>query len=515
MKKLLKALWKKIVAYPTSWKDYVTVGRWMIYKKLLIIVSVLIPVLAVALICFFSRQPAGAVPVFRESDAKLKLYSGQAVVLMNQGNQKIYAGQVAAGKYSGSGQLYSPSDGTLIYSGDFSEGKYSGQGSLYNGKQLLYEGGFLNGLYSGSGTLYSGSNVLYSGQFANGAYDGTGTLYEGKNILYSGQFAGGAYNGEGTLYANGVKRYEGGFKNGLYSGQGFLYTQGKLIYTGSFAQGKRDGQGVQTTPDGVKVYEGAFRNDCYDGEGKLYSGGGARLQFEGNFIQGKPGPSGSIYNARGQLLYSGAVYEGSVDYLSLLGIPVSTLQTEVKEVPEIYYGSGFVGYLYPELGFAFLTKYNYSADVPQNPEPPPLSGSESTASNPLSSGAIGGKDTSLFAKPEDNLVVNTLLVEERFFSLQMPENESPSAVKNNITGFEELMESRLARISYSSFRQCYQPRTAVRGDHLFEAPDLPETVEFTGKSFDQNEITYFYRTSDCTKDGVPWVIFCEKDKKNG
>ncbi|MVB09361.1 MORN repeat protein [Caprobacter fermentans] len=509
MKKLLKALWKKIVAYPTSWKDYVTVGRWMIYKKLLIIVSVLIPVLAVALICFFSRQPAGAVPVFRESDAKLKLYSGQAVVLMNQGNQKIYAGQVACGKYSGSGQLYSPSDGTLIYSGDFSEGKYSGQGSLYIGKQLLYEGGFLNGLYNGNGTLYSGSNVLFSGQFANGAYDGTGTLYEGKNILYSGQFAGGAYSGKGTLYANSVKVYEGGFENGLYSGQGSLYTQGKLIYTGGFAQGKRDGQGIQTTPDGVKIYEGAFRNDCYDGEGKLYSGGGARLQFEGNFIQGKPGPSGSIYNARGQLLYSGAVYEGSVDYLSLLGIPVSTLRTEVKEVPDIYYGSGFVGYLYQELGFAFITKYDYSTDSSQSG--PAM---KNTLSISTSSEIVSEADSSLFAKPEDNLVVNTLLVEERFFSLQMPENESPSAVKNNITGFEELMESRLARIPHSSFRQSYQPRTTIRGDHLFEALNLPEAAQFTGKSFDKDGVTYFYRTSDCTKDGVPWVIFCEKDKKN-
>lgn len=511
MKKLLQKLWNKIVAYPTSWKDYVTVGRWLIYKKLLIVLAVLISIAAVSLIYYFSHQPvAGVIPVFRESDEKLKVYSGQAIVLMNQGDQKIYAGQVAAGKYSGSGQLYSPSDGTLIYSGDFSEGKYAGQGSLYSGKQLLYEGGFLNGLYYGNGTLYSGSNVLYSGQFANGAYDGTGTLYEGKNILYSGQFAGGAYSGKGVLYANGVRLYEGEFENGLYSGQGSLYTQGKLIYTGGFAQGKRDGQGVQTTPDGAKVYEGSFRNDNYDGQGKLYSGSGARLQFEGNFIQGKPGPSGSIYNTRGQLLYSGAVYEGSVDYLSLLGVPVATLQTKVKEVPEIYYGSGFVGYLYQELGFAFITKYDYSADSSSSGP-----ATRKTSSNPASSETVSGADSSLFAKPEDNLVINTLLVEEQSFSLQMPAGKIASVPQNQITGFEELMESLLARLTYSSFRQSYQPKIVTRGDHLFEVPDLSETAGFNGKSFDQSDITYFYRTSDCTKDGAPWVVFCEKDKKNG
>lgn len=512
MKKLLQKIWKAIAAYPTSWKDYVSVGRWLIYKKLLIILSFLIVASVIILIYFFNHRPVSSVvPVFHESDEKLKIYSGQAVVLMNQGNQKIFEGQIAAGRYSGSGQLYSQSDGALIYSGDFSEGKYSGQGSLYGGKQLLYEGGFLNGFYNGKGTLYSGSNILYSGQFANGAYDGAGTLYEGKNILYSGQFSSGAYTGKGTLYQKGVKVYEGGFENGLYSGQGSLYTQGKLIYTGGFAQGKRDGQGVQTTPDGNKIYEGSFRCDCYDGQGKLYFSSGNRLQFEGNFIQGKPGPSGSLYNSRSQLLYSGAIYEGNVDYLSLLRVPVSTLLAEVKEVPEIYYGSGFVGYLYPELGFAFITKYDYTSSAATIPK---TTSSGNGTSSPVSSNISGESGSGLFAKPQDNLVVNTLLIEEQSFSLQMPVGDHPSIAKNGITGFEELMESRLARIRYPSFRKSYRPSVITQGDHLFEVTDLKERADFTGKSFDQNEITYFYRTSDCTKDGAPWVVFCENSKGN-
>lgn len=513
MKKLLQKLWKTIVAYPTSWNDYVPVGRWLIYKKLLILLVVIIlsaGFVVIFLFCF--RQPASTIPVFHESDEKLRVYSGQAIVLMDHSNQKIYTGQIAAGKYSGNGQLYSPSDGLLIYSGDFSEEKYSGQGNLYSGKQLLYEGSFLNGYYNGNGILYSGSDVLYSGQFANGFYDGTGTLYDGKNTLYSGQFSNGIYSGKGTLYQSGVKLYEGGFDNGLYSGQGFLYAKGKLVYTGSFVQGKKDGQGVQTSPDGTKIYEGSFHNDFYDGQGKLYSSSGTRLQFSGNFIQGKPGPSGSLYDAHGQLLYTGAIYEGSVDYLSLLGIPVSALQAEVKEVPLIYYGSGYVGFLYQQLGFAFITKYDYSANAASTA---PSSSLESSAASTVSSASSSESGVSLFAKAADNLVVNTLLVNEQDFSLQMPVGNFPSVSKSGISGFEELMESNLARIRNASFRPNYQPHIEIRGDHLFEAMMLPNTSGFVGKCFSQDEITYFYRTSDCTKDGTPWVIFCEKSVNNG
>ena len=49
---LLKKVWAVLTKYPDSWEDYIPIGRWMIYKRLPVLL-LLAALLAVVIFLFF------------------------------------------------------------------------------------------------------------------------------------------------------------------------------------------------------------------------------------------------------------------------------------------------------------------------------------------------------------------------------------------------------------------------------------------------------------------------------
>lgn len=492
--KLLKKLWALLTAYPDSWDDYYPLGhRWLVYKRLPFLLGIL---LAVALIWLLRPSAPQKIPEFFVDDPALKQYSGQAILKTPDGGV-IYRGQVAMGLRSGYGVELSTdgADERTAYEGGFLQGRYHGEGTLYspNGEKL-YEGAFQNGLYDGPGALYAAGKALYRGQFAQGLYNGLGTLYQGEEKLYEGSFLDGRYDGEGTLYGK----------------------DGELIYTGGFRRGGYDGQGVELSPDGEKLYEGGFRNGLRDGEGTLYSG--KRFRFQGVFTGGEPGPSGSLYNGQGQMLYSGPAYRGQPDYLALLGMPLAEMQTCVKEVPSIYYDQDEAGFLYRELGFAALARYDYSAldPTPSGGMPPILGGDGVQATPepaPFQQMLEQGFDTSLFSAPEDNLVAGTILVEGARLSGQIPADVIPVSGRAQ-SPFEAFMMSRVAGIADPMAMARFPAQAMKRGDHLYEVSGLSEIAPGQLDGIFRETIYYLWEAGAAQK-GTPPVILCSKAKFGG
>ncbi len=484
MKAILRKVWGALTAYPRSYDDYIGFGRWLVYKKLLVLLGCALLLLAGFGAWWLLRpEEPFTLPVFYELDDRLKTFSGEAV-LVDEQREVVYRGQVLNGLPSGQGRRFQPPGERLVYEGDFSGGRYDGLGKLYQDGELVYQGEFCEGDFSGSGTLYQGEELLYQGGFAHGLYSGSGSLFQKGRLVYRGGFLENLYHGEGTLYG----------------------ADGAAVYTGGFAYGQFEGEGTRFDPSGRAVYQGGFRNGLYDGTGCLYAEDG-RLSFQGSFVQGIPDRFGSLYNAQGQLLYEGNIREGKPDFLELLGLPIPEVCERVRELPVLYYGGGYVGYLYQELGFACISRYDYTGFRTLAPADlyPGLTGEE---------GPPEPDSPSLFAQPADNLVANTLLVTGAQFFMQVPDRgvllEQPE-----MTGFAAFLESRLAGIDDPLRWEDSPARTVQRGDHLYEVVDLPERAEYNGVRRFRNGISYLYREQESSKGGVPGVIFLEKARVGG
>lgn len=470
---LLKKAWAALTKYPDSWEDYIPIGRWMVYKRLPVLL-LLAALFASGFFWKITTKPV-QIPVFEETQAALKFYSGPAVIT-RQG-LAVYEGQVETGLRSGCGSEYAGAEGALVY-----------------------EGGFLQNQYNGSGRLYKNGALLYEGGFRQGAYDGEGTLYQKGEILYQGHFSKGVYDGYGILFAKGRKIYEGSFLNGLYDGAGVLYDGERLLYTGSFAKGKYEGQGAEFTPDGMKQYEGAFRNGKYDGSGILYHEN--RFRFQGTFMEGVAGPSGSIYNAQGQLLYTGPVRQGQVDYAVLPGLPLAAIQAYAQEVPTVYYSQGKAGFFYRELGFVALIRYD-NASLRQPPY--------AIGGGTLPAGIIGGlegtendTDISLFYSPEDDLTVEQIMVEGTRMAGLLP--EGVTALPMEMDGLEAFLVSRLASVSNPAALLEFPAWGRKRGGNLYEVADLPEQDWGQWEGLYQDTLYYFWPSGGLQKGAAPAIL---------
>ena len=520
----LANLLRALLPQPQTYEDYYTVNGWLIYKKLvpilLCVVLLLVLVLGFYLVDLFRTEDTDlSIPVFYIQDEALKKFSGEAI-LVDADREVLYQGQVVQGKRLGEGVAFSPSDQTVVYEGEFLDDCYSGKGKQYRLNQLVYEGSFLEGLYSGEGTLYASPQIVrYQGQFAKGVYQGAGVLYhpDGKQILYEGSFAGGLYEGDGALYrADGSLLYTGGFRKGIYSGAGAEYSaQGEIIYAGEFKNGLRDGMG------------------------SLYHEDGIRLTFAGQFVKGVPARTGSLFNRQGQLLFSGAIYDGQADYLSLLGLPITEIGKQVSELPVIYYGSGYVGYLYRELGFALICRYDYTAEVSLAADSfydrllssyaagsdygiggggiNSQAAEDFTAAPPDAAASSSGvpAGTELFASPEDNLVADTMLVVGSRLWAQIPQAQGVAVEKSEQTGLEAFMESRVASIENPAVLLESEPVVLRRGDHLYEVVDMESTVPYDGVGHYQDTISFYYRAASLEKGAIPAVVLCSKARFGG
>lgn len=135
------------------------------------------------------------------------------------------------------------------------------------GGYLAYDGTVENGYVKGVGTLYNREgNVVYTGNFERNKYEGSGIAnYDSGNIKYNGDFHENLYEGEGTLFReDGTKIYAGGFMKGLKYGDGILYDKGENeIFVGTFANDEI----VYSELLGKSVAE---VNDCYKGHRDLF-----------------------------------------------------------------------------------------------------------------------------------------------------------------------------------------------------------------------------------------------------
>ncbi len=447
MIRLLQSLGAFFLGEPDSWDDYWSFGRWFIYKRFAILLLVLLLMLSVFLLIWaFRPEKEPEIPVFYLDEDRLKLYSGEAILKQREPDIVVYRGPVAGGLRSGWGK-------------ELRAG--------VSGEELVYEGEFQHNTYHGQGTLYREGLRLYEGSFRNGQFDGSGILYEKEQVLYTGGFSEGMYSSEGRLYDNqGQLVYQGGFRFGLYEGQGRLYQQGKLRYTGGFVQGLPEGEGLELEEDGSTRYEGGFRNGLYDGQGILYQNGGVRLKYEGQFVQGVLNREGRIYNLRGQLLYDGPIYQGKADLLGLIGRFITEAEEIIRETPVVYYGEGMAGYLYRQLGFALLFRYDYT-ELEADPQPPGLE---------------------LFFQPPDNLVIQELLI-----PLEQLDGFSPGSgtALLYLSGFEEFLASRVAGISGPSAALRTKEELLRRGEHLYEVAGLPEISETPASGLIWEELLFF------------------------
>lgn len=234
---------------PTQRSDYVSVGRFLVFKQL---PRLLVVALCAGIFIYFSAfaQKVESIPAdlseiktdttFAYDDLSVQDFTGLANITAYDGSV-IYTGAVEQGVCTGAGLLYDR-DGNLVYQGEFDQNVYSGSGTRYHPDGgVEYEGEFAGNLYHGSGKHYDlAGGLLYEGGFAGGLYDGDGKLY-GQNggLLYEGGFSQGLRQGSGSEYGeSGALRYKVEFFGGLFQGQGQLYGgNGRSLYTGVMLAG--------------------------------------------------------------------------------------------------------------------------------------------------------------------------------------------------------------------------------------------------------------------------------------
>lgn len=310
---------------PTSRKDYVTIGKLYISKKLLTIITL---VVIAGLYCLIGYAYPWADGVLwtsniNVSSEKYKTFSGKARVHDLSG-KVVFEGKMDKGNINGYGIQYN-SAGELIYKGNYEENKFSGQGESYTDGVLTYKGEFKNNLYEGEGELYAPNGVvIYSGSFIAGQKSGKGTEYTAdKGLLsYYGDFLNDQREGEGKAYAEDGKTviYEGQFIAGEYHGEGKAFEDNKLIYQGGFANGLYKGEGIYfDIESGNMIYNGEFVNGLYEGTGKLYDPTTNMKIYEGSFEAGKREGEGISFDKLGSVSFSGEFKSDSIDYISYIG----------------------------------------------------------------------------------------------------------------------------------------------------------------------------------------------------
>lgn len=168
---------------PRDKRDYYTIFRWMVSKRLAFAVVVIFGVLSALYIAImlpdnFLKTGNESVRTYKYRSIPLKFYSGEVKILANDG-YLAFSGNVEKGSASGSGTLYDP-EGNTVYKGQFANNMYNGSGTLYYPTGTPeYVGIFADNLFNGNGKYYWPSGALaYSGEYQAGVRSGAGVLYD-------------------------------------------------------------------------------------------------------------------------------------------------------------------------------------------------------------------------------------------------------------------------------------------------------------------------------------------------
>ncbi|MBQ3546024.1 MAG: hypothetical protein IJA34_13745 [Lachnospiraceae bacterium] len=185
---------------PRHEKDYYGFFGWLISRRLVIAITIVIGLLSFYYI-FFVNPPS----VFTQSGTGIKTYDYDSIPLrFTKGEVRIrakskyiaYEGNVEKGKAKGNGILYNKA-GNVVYKGMFDDSMYNGKGTLYYPSgQIEYIGDFVDNEYQGNGILYrENGSIEYDGEFKDDKKDGVGSIFDStNNKVYEGEFTKGRLN---------------------------------------------------------------------------------------------------------------------------------------------------------------------------------------------------------------------------------------------------------------------------------------------------------------------------------
>lgn len=249
---------------------------------------------------------------------------GHCISIHDDGEVKIYVGDVLNGVRDGQGEEFGPSTFDDAYKGEWKDNQQHGKGELKS-YQGTYVGEFQRGKKHGRGEIKSDKGELVeAGEYRNDQLHGQGVRIS-KEYKYDGEFVAGRPHGQGTCttddgqvfsgrWMDGVLHvsdtqlrwfygdsYEGALKDGCPHGYGIKRGRdGTIEYKGEWCEGKRHGQGEEPGK-----YVGQYKDDQRHGRGQEGS-------YTGDFRDGRFHGHGRLVT---DILHQGGkvgeyVYEG-------------------------------------------------------------------------------------------------------------------------------------------------------------------------------------------------------------
>lgn len=244
---------------PRNKKDYYSIFRWLVSKRLVHAIVIVIGVLSVCYLFWFdpifdSSKLGGGEKIYSYSSIPLRFAEGKVKIKAKSG-YIAYNGDVSKGYATGQGELYA-SDGSVIYNGQFEKNKYNGNGILYYPVgQVKYKGEFKDNLFHGTGELYRESGTKqYAGNFEEGFEEGEGVLYDGsEKQIFMGTF----HRGE-VVYTQFLDKTASEIKE-LYTGRQTIYQKNteymvSLDDIDAFYAAETDSESLEDTLKSNRVY---------------------------------------------------------------------------------------------------------------------------------------------------------------------------------------------------------------------------------------------------------------------
>lgn len=323
-----------------SWgpKDYWHIGPIYVRKRLALlgIIGLSATVLTIFGLPFPRHEETGEQPpAYRYDDPELAELSGLVQVLDGEGRVR-YIGEVAAGAYTGRGNVYNAAG------------------------ELLYDGPLIDGIYEGSDAkVYQAGALVYTGEVSGNLYEGQGRRIDpATGVVSEGQFSGGFLEGQGReFYADGTLLREGAFSRGLLEGEGCEYSpEGVLLREGAFSAGLLHGDGREYTSRGQLQYEGQFWRGIYHGQGDLYDTLLDVRSVSGAFVYGRLTGQGTLYHPSGQPLYTGQVCGEQPRADAFLGLSLAEVEEAFLTHWLLYTCEGTTAFVYPYFNLMFITE---------------------------------------------------------------------------------------------------------------------------------------------------------------
>lgn len=258
---------------PRDSKDYYSIFNWLVSKRLVVAIMVIIGIFSIYYIAFINPPS-----IFIKSDSGIRTYDYNSIPLrFTSGEVRIlgkskyiaYEGEVSKGKANGNGTLYSK-EGNIVYQGQFKNSKYEGTGiRYYDSGQVMYTGIFSDNEFEGLGKLYrDNGSIEYEGNFINNMKDGSGVLYdEGNNPVYQGEFS-----MNNLIYSDFLGKTTAEVSS-IYTGNRVVYSNDKdfvvhMSQIDAMYYGRSDSNNVDGT---IKVESVYVLNNTFAYSGKEYA----------------------------------------------------------------------------------------------------------------------------------------------------------------------------------------------------------------------------------------------------